>query len=350
MSTPQKYSFARALSETLKYNAPIGPIEADFNARSAAKFGAKAAFSNGKNQVMYLRLSEFRKDVATRADVSLPYANFAGIRPAYQGSVVAHSQVFKAGCSVLENLTTQVYLTGTSQLSQPVYSTAPDGTTAIIESDPVFTPGSVNTVSQIYSPLRLGFKVTISNQLLLQGGELFASIIKDISSRALSSVIDNLALFGTGTANGQPLGLYSVITPTNLATASISFTNWQTVRESVLESDLSPDSLAVITSPAYLNVLDSTIFSSGASYTLADRIRQYCSLLVGNEINTSSPSGKNALFIGLWRNLFVMFWSDLELVFDRYSKLDSAETVLRGTVLANIGINVPASFAAIRQN
>ena len=100
-----------------------------------------------------------------------------------------------------------------------------------------------------------------------------------------------------------------------------------------------------------LNYLDSTQFASNASYTLSDKIKVYCPLLVGNEISASSPSGKNAIFLGLWRHLFIMLWgSGIELTFDRFTAADSFTTGLRANILANVGINFPSAFVAVRQN
>ena len=73
---------------------------------------------------------------------------------------------------------------------------------------------------------------------------------------------------------------------------------------------------------------------------------------VGNEINTTTgmASGKG-LFLGIWRYVYIMLWGDgVEVVFDRYSSADTAETIVRANLLANVGITFPAAFTAVYQN
>jgi len=73
-------------------------------------------------------------------------------------------------------------------------------------------------------------------------------------------------------------------------------------------------------------------------------------MFVGNEINASSPGGAHAIFLGLWRFLFLMLWgTGLEVVFDRFSSADTYETVVRANILANVGITFPAAFKALTQ-
>ncbi len=101
------------------------------------------------------------------------------------------------------------------------------------------------------------------------------------------------------------------------------------------------------------NYLDSTVFTSGASYTLLDKIKDGNPdrVFVGNEISASSPSGAKAIFLGLWRFLVIMLWTDgLEVVFDKFSSADTFETVVRANILANVGVTFPSAFQAIRQN
>jgi hypothetical protein len=73
-------------------------------------------------------------------------------------------------------------------------------------------------------------------------------------------------------------------------------------------------------------------------------------MFVGNEISASSPGGAHAIFLGLWRFLVLMLWgSGIEVIFDKYSSVDTFETVVRVNILANIGISFPAAFKALTQ-
>jgi hypothetical protein len=230
-----------------------------------------------------------------------------------------------------------------------------DGVAANPNSPPVFTGGSVGTAPMVFQPLRLSFKVPVSNQLLVQSPTVFTPVLREQISRGISSMLDNLALFGTGPANGQPLGVFSSVTPVNLAATPMTWVNYQGYRQSILQTDLDPDTFGGILSPALLNYVDQTqAYGAGTSYSIWEKMVDGHPerFFVGNEINTSTPmaSGKG-IFLGIWRFLYIMLWGDgVEVVFDRYSSADTGETIVRANLLANVGITFPAAFQAIYQN
>ena len=113
----------------------------------------------------------------------------------------------------------------TSSTASLTFFASADGTgTAFANSPPVFVSGSVSTNPMLFQPLR--------EQL----------------SRGISSMVDNLALFGTGPANGQPLGVFAATgSPTKLST-SMTWINHQTYRTTILQTNLGPDSYGGIVS------------------------------------------------------------------------------------------------------
>ena len=131
-------------------------------------------------------------------------------------------------------------LEGTTSIPQPAFSTSTDGTTVTTESEPVFIGGSVGANSMIFSPLRLSFKAKVSNQLFKQAESVFEPVLRDVLSRGISSMLDNLSLYGSGT-NGQPLGVYSTVTPVNLAAMPLTWpgspTGYLNYKESVRETE-----------------------------------------------------------------------------------------------------------------
>ena len=245
-------------------------------------------------------------------------------------------------------------ITSSSTASLTFYAVS-DGTNPIMpESEPVFTAGSVGANSLVFSPLRLGCKIKCSKQLLAQSPAVFIPILKEQISRGISSQLDNLALFGTGPANGQPLGIFSTVTPVNLAASPMTWANYQNYRTTILRTDLDPDSYGGILSPAFLNYADQTQAYTGASYSIWEKMvdGHPDRFFIGNEINTSTAmaSGKG-IFLGLWRFVYIMIWtSGMELQWDPYSSADTNETVIRATILANVGTTFPAAFQAIYQN
>jgi hypothetical protein len=202
----------------------------------------------------------------------------------------------EAGATLLEGCEGQVMLTGTTAIPQPSFSTITDGTSATVQSDPVFVGGSVGANSMIFSPLRLSFKTKVSNQLFKQAARIFEPTLRDILSRGISSMLDNLALYGTGT-NGQPLGVYSATTPVAI-TGSIAWADYKAALLGVMQTDLDPDSFGLITSPSFQNILDTELWTTGGVDSFWEKIanRYKDRMFVGNEISASSPGGAHATF------------------------------------------------------
>ena len=171
------------------------------------------------------------------------------------------------------------------------YSTNDGAAQANPNSPPVFVGGSVGTNSMFFNPLRLSFKVNVSNQLLRQSPAVFVPILREQISRGVGSMLDNLALFGTGPANGQPAGLFTAVTPVNFAATAMTWAQIKTYQSGVLSSDLAPDSFGVLMSPAMFNYLDQTQVYSGASYSLYEKL---CDshpdrVVIENSINPTRP-------------------------------------------------------------
>ena len=353
----EAYSFTRHVQDTLDKGKPILDFEAEPDQRIKRQWGIRAASTmDSRLKAMYVPWAAFGQ-VQQRGDLGgTTFQTLTGITQAYTTGLVAHSQIFRAGAIIIEGCEGQIMLAGTTAIPLPTFSTNTDGTTTMFESEPIFVGGSVGANSMIFSPLRLGVKIKVSNQLLVQAAPIFAPVLRDQISRGISSMLDNLTLFGTGTS-GQPLGIFSTVTPVNLAgtpivwssaTASLSFVGY---RQAILQTDLDPDSWAVIASPSMEQYLNKTLSTGNTSFTIFDKMKQLGPVLVGNESNTSSPMASGqGLFAGLFRFVYLMLWADgVEVTYDRYSSADTVETVIRASVLANVGITFPSAFSAIYQ-
>jgi hypothetical protein len=131
---------------------------------------------------MYVPFSAFE-----RADLGgTTYGTLTGVKPTYTEGWIAHSQVYKAGATLLEGCEGQQFLEGGTSLPGAAFSTATDGTTQASDLPPSFTGGTIGTNVMIFSPLRLGVKVLVSKQLIQQGGEQFSRLFRDMLSRAVS--------------------------------------------------------------------------------------------------------------------------------------------------------------------
>src|SRR5260221_14142494 len=97
------------------------------------------------------------------------------------------------------------------------------------------------------------------------------------------------------------------------------------------------------------NYLDSTVFTSGASYTLLDKIKDGNPdrVFVGNEISASSPSGAKAIFLGLWRFLVgLLLPCGLRGGFGKFLRAETLETDSGGKPLAKMAGVLSSPFTA----
>jgi hypothetical protein len=345
------YQLSRVLDD-IRHGCPEPLIAADRiqHNRIREQFGPYASISRSKQEIVsYVPFSVFeRGDLGGTA-----YGTLTGIKPSYTEGLIAHSQVFKAGATLIEGCEGQQFLEAGASLPGAAFSANADGTSQASDSPPSFTGGTIGTNVMIFSPLRLGVKVLVSKQLIQQGGEQFSRVFRDMLSRAVSGKLDDLALFGSG-ASGQPFGVYSAVTPVSLGASSMTLANFTSYRSSILATDLDPDSFGMIMSPAFEAYIHSTAFTGGYT-TIGDAIQRMVGpdrLFVGNEISTltAMTSGKG-FFAGLWRFVYLMIWGDgIEIQYDPVSSADTYQMVCRANLLCNVGITHPAAFAAVWQS
>jgi hypothetical protein len=245
---------ARVLDD-LKHGCRESLIAADrsVNNKIREQLGPYTSTPREGGATIYVWFSPF-----TRADLGgTAYTTLTGIKPSYTEGLIAHSKVFRAGATLVEGCEGQQFLEAGTSLPGAGFSANADGTSQASDLPAVCTGGTIGTNSMIFSPLRLSVKVVVSNQLLLQGGKLFESVFKDMLSRAVSGKLDDISLFGSG-ASGQPLGVFSTVTPINLAATPMTWGNFCGYRQVILQTDLDPDRFGVIVSPAMHNYLDTT--------------------------------------------------------------------------------------------
>jgi hypothetical protein len=228
-----------------------------------------------------------------------------------------------------------------------------DGTSQLNVSAPVFLGGNLSGVSLVLQPLRLGVKFAVSKQLLTQSPKIFVPVLRDQISRSISAMIDSMALYGTGPANGQVTGLFVATgSPTKLS-FNMTWANYQSWRTAILQTNLEPNTYGGIVSPGMLSFLDSTQAYSGASFSIWEKMRDSIEdrFVVGNEINANTQMNTgNGVILGIWRWLYIALWNDgVQIEFDDYSMADSFATVVRCTVLMNVACPFPAAFTCAWQ-
>jgi hypothetical protein len=294
----ETYQLSRVLEDVRQVcKEPLVSANRSIHNKIREQFGPYASAPREGGATMYVPFSAFE-----RADLGgTAYTTLTGIKPTYTEGLIAHSQLYKAGATLIEGCEGQQFLEAGASLPGAAFSTNTDVTSQATNSPPSFTGATIGTNVIIFSSLRLGVKVFVSKQLFQQGGEQFARVFRDMLSRAIGGKLDDMALFGSG-ASGQPLGVYSAVTPVSLGASSMTLANFTSYRSSILATDLDPDSFGMIMSPAFEAYIHSTVFTGGYT-TIGDAIQRMVGperLFVGNEINTSTAmtSGKG-FFAGL---------------------------------------------------
>jgi hypothetical protein len=290
------------------------------------------------NKAAYVPFSAF--GAFERADLggNLGYQVFFPYTPVFGGSVIGHSQVVKAGATIISGCEGQVMPIAVSVLPVPTWSANADGTSQLSDSAPTFIPTAGGPT---YGPLRLGVKITVSKNLLKQAAWV-ENVLRDVLSRALSSVLDNACLYGTG-ASGQPLGLNANTSVTNtLLSAQMVYTDWLSARATIKATDVDPAGFGTIVAPSVEQALSSVQAFTGSASSIWQMIEP---AYMGNEV-----AAKN-VFLGIWNNFVIFLWGNgIEIVFDEYSAADLNTTVVRATLLANIYCMQPQAFTVLHWN
>jgi hypothetical protein len=223
------------------------------------------------------------------------------------------------------------------------------------------------SVTKEFGATSYGEKFAISPHLKsgtagTQNGTLTSGSTSVTALTSTATLAVGNAVSGVGIAAGTTIAQVNsgtAITLSIAATASgtnaltfnpaINWTQYQAYKETVLETDLDPDTYGVILSPMVQNILDTTPWLPSASFSVLEKMRKADTVLVGNEIAATSPSGAKALFIGLWRFLTIMLWNDgVEVQLDPFSSADKEYIVIRANLLCNVGCTFPGAFAAVK--
>ena len=202
-----------------------------------------------------------------------------------------------------------------------------------VSSDPVFAGYAV-------SPKRISGLLTVIRQLLVQqtGPELDRILIGDLS-RQLASRLDQVALYGTGAAGNQPLGLINVagvnqgvaIDPANLHPSFCA------VEKLIEDANVSMDNYGVLCSTDSKRILNSTPAFTGGSDSAWEKLRN----------PQSSPEiTDNRCFAGAWNNLTFCLWGrGVEILVDHLALALTGQVKIYATLLADVGVRYPGAFA-----
>jgi hypothetical protein len=130
-------------------------------------------------------------------------------------------------------------------------------------SDPIFAGHPV-------SPKRISGMLVVSGQLLKQAPPDLDAILTSDISRQLASYFDSVALYGTGPADNQPMGLASlpgVIQGAPFAQRPDWHSLFFDLERTIEDTNVEMDSYGVLVSPGTKKILRTSPSFSGGSIT-----------------------------------------------------------------------------------
>jgi Phage capsid family len=253
-----------------------------------------------------------------------------GVQTFGVSNLLTWSACLRAGASVLTGLRGNTTLWSIGQLPVPTW--LPE-IGASISSDPTFLGYNV-------SPKRISGLLTVSRQLLVQqpGPELDRILINDIP-RQLASYLDQVALYGGGSAANQPTGLINVpgVSQGVAIDAADPHSSFCALEAQVEAANVDMTNYGVIVSPATRQTLRTTPSFTGGSLTTWSEIRN----------GQSSPEITDGrCFAGCWNNMTFCLWGrGIELLIDSVTLALNNQIKIQANLLCDVGVRYPAAFA-----
>ena len=222
-------------------------------------------------------------------------------------------------------------------------------------------PFNVNFVSATLSPKRVTAQIRISKQLLKQTGQLPSLILSPASMTldeylaakmkvAFASVLDQAALYGTGAANYQSLGVISTAGTNSVTTASPPiWSDLTCMRYLVTNYDANRDSFGWITDPRGRKYFEGTPRFTNAAARMWD--------LMEKEAEITLEVSDDRIFAGLWNYLIIAYWwfgdasgPAADIVVDPFSRAEYSEVIITGSAFVDVAVRWPQLFAYSQAN
>ncbi len=323
-------SITEAVVDVLEHGLPMNQEMREMHFESLRKLESNSARSSfairgGKN--LCLPLSAFRRDLAV--------TNPPGQGPEWVGSealagasdLLSWSACVQLGAVVLTGLGQRAQIPLVTKLPEPEW----------IPEIGIVVPasGDLGTNQIVLVPKRLSAEVIVSNQLLVQTSADFDKILIADLSRALSSVLDQTALYGDGV--DKPLGIAN--TPGTLrlpyAAADPFWEYLVSAEVGIAGANVSMESFGNIMSPAIAGKCRITPVTVGG-----DLISE----MITNPV-TSTQVTDDRLFFGSFGLMVIgLFGDSVDLILNPYTRAGSGQTQIVANMFADVGLRLPAAF------
>jgi Phage capsid family len=301
-------------------------------------------------QALFLR-ADYARTLERRADVistGLPAPGPGGnLIPLtldagrYIDALRARTVVRAAGAQVISDLVGDLDIPRMKQTGQVAWFREGED---IIDTDQQFDRVS-------FRPKHCGAISTYSRNMLLQSTPDIEMIIRDDLSRLLALDMDRVALTGSG-QGAEPLGICRNPNVRRLDAAEFSYLNNVALRAMLTGANVPLESLGWVGNSvigAYsLSALDATSRPLGR-----DLIFLQFPAFLTNVATAAAVAGDNALpaianplILGAWSDMFISFWSELDILPNAFADraYRTGAVMIRALMTADVGLRHDESF------
>jgi hypothetical protein len=324
----KSFSLGRGIADVYTRGIPSG-IEAEQHAELARNWtlpqGGTSRFPS-----LYVPFEAFAQRALGATLPNLGY-EWVGRKDLLLGAdlLITPSVVRQAGAIVASGLR------GDTVIPQTTVSLAP---AFVGESAPAPLTDLTTGQAGPMTPRRLTSQTVVSRQLIIQGGQMLETLLRNDLTRTFAMTADAMALFGRGAAFNEPLGILAnpgsivqpILPPDYYGAMAVA-------RELVALEGVDMESFAFIVGPSVERLLRVTPKLAGAgdtdTWTAAGRI-------------FSSPRvDVNRLFFGSWSNMvFGIFGDGFSLSVDPYSFAESTRVLITCNLFMDIAIRMDRAF------
>lgn len=204
-----------------------------------------------------------------------------------------------------------------------------------------------------FRPKHCGAISTYSRNMLLQSTPDIEMVIRDDLSKLLALEIDRVALVGTG-QGAEPLGIANNPLCAQVPAGPFSYQNSVALRAKLTSKNAPLESLAFVgnstidawalsTEDAIARPLGEPIVFLGLPYYVTN-VATFAGLPAGSPVLPAAP---DPLFFGAWSDMWICFWSELDILPNATadSVYASGAVMVRALMTADVNLRHPESFA-----
>lgn len=162
------------------------------------------------------------------------------------------------------------------------------------------------------SPKTVSGEMQLSRRLMLQNAVALESVLRADLGFVLAQALDKAAIAGTG-ASSQPTGILTAITESTTTSTAITDIAADLIAD--LEIDDVNGSGAFLTNSALMATVRKLKDADGHNISAAE-IFHGAPVTVSNQV--AAISAENPLIYGAWDNLFIGYWSGVDILLNPY--------------------------------